>query len=77
MRISLSGGRVHQEDCKAAVTKIKKLNDTDAEENCSRDRRQKNRPSKQDSERSSDEDVEVPKTQKHPYQNGRKVDAKS
>uniref|UniRef100_A0A671SK19 Bromodomain and WD repeat-containing protein 3-like n=1 Tax=Sinocyclocheilus anshuiensis TaxID=1608454 RepID=A0A671SK19_9TELE len=42
----------------------------------SRDRRQKNRPSKQDSERSSDEDVEVPKTLKHPYQNGRKVDAK-
>ncbi|XP_016397439.1 bromodomain and WD repeat-containing protein 3 isoform X2 [Sinocyclocheilus rhinocerous] len=62
---------------KAAVTKIKKLNDTDAEEeNCSRDRRQKNRPSKQDSERSSDEDVEMPKTLKHPYQNGRKVDAK-
>uniref|UniRef100_A0A671KZ97 Bromodomain and WD repeat-containing protein 3-like n=1 Tax=Sinocyclocheilus anshuiensis TaxID=1608454 RepID=A0A671KZ97_9TELE len=62
---------------KAAVSKIKKLNDTDAEEeNCSRDRRQKNRPSKQDSEKSSDEDVEVPRTQKHPYQNGRKVDAK-
>ncbi|KTG35239.1 hypothetical protein cypCar_00016718 [Cyprinus carpio] len=59
---------------KAAVTKIKKLNDTDAEEeNCSRVQRQKNRPSKQDSERSSDEDVEVPKTQKHPYQNGRKL----
>uniref|UniRef100_A0A8C1Q6Q2 Bromodomain and WD repeat domain containing 1 n=1 Tax=Cyprinus carpio TaxID=7962 RepID=A0A8C1Q6Q2_CYPCA len=59
---------------KAAVTKIKQLNDTDAEEeNCSRVQRQKNRPSKQDSERSSDEDVEVPKTQKHPYQNGRKL----
>ncbi len=62
---------------KAAVTKIKKLNDIDAkEENCPRDRRQKNRPSRQDSERSSDEEVEVPKTQKNPYQNGRKVDAK-
>ncbi|XP_052432071.1 bromodomain and WD repeat-containing protein 3 [Carassius gibelio] len=59
---------------KAAVTKIKKLNDTDAEEeNSSRVQRQKNRPSKQDSEGSSDEDVEVPKIQKHPYQNGRKM----
>uniref|UniRef100_A0A8C1RW95 Bromodomain and WD repeat domain containing 1 n=1 Tax=Cyprinus carpio TaxID=7962 RepID=A0A8C1RW95_CYPCA len=62
---------------KAAVSKIKKLNDTDAEEeNCSRDRRQKNRPSKQDSEKSSEEYDEVPRTQKHPYQNGRKVDPK-
>ncbi|KAL0173729.1 hypothetical protein M9458_029697, partial [Cirrhinus mrigala] len=62
---------------KAAVSKIKKMNDTDAEEeNCSRDRRQKNWPSKQESERSSDEDVKVSRTQKHPHQNGRKVDAK-
>ncbi|XP_051717573.1 bromodomain and WD repeat-containing protein 3 isoform X1 [Ctenopharyngodon idella] len=63
---------------KAAVSKIKKLNDTDAEEeeNCSRDRHQKPRQSKQDSEKSSEEDVEVPRTQKHPHQNGRKVDTK-
>ncbi|KAL1260016.1 hypothetical protein QQF64_007843 [Cirrhinus molitorella] len=62
---------------KAAVSKIKKLNDTDAEEeNCYRDRRQKTWQSKQDSEMSSDEDVEVSRTQKHPHQNGRKVDAK-
>ncbi|XP_073673576.1 bromodomain and WD repeat-containing protein 3 [Garra rufa] len=62
---------------KAAVSKIKKLNDTDVEEeNCSRDRRQKTWPSQQDSERSSDEDVEVSRTQKHPHQNGRKVNAK-
>ncbi|XP_067306193.1 bromodomain and WD repeat-containing protein 3 isoform X2 [Pseudorasbora parva] len=63
---------------KAAVSKIKKLNDTDAEEeeNCSKARHQKHRQSKQGSDKSSEEDVEVPRTQKHPHQNGRKVKAK-
>ncbi|XP_056329070.1 bromodomain and WD repeat-containing protein 3 isoform X2 [Danio aesculapii] len=63
---------------KAAVSKIKNLNDTDAEEeeNSTRDRRQKHRPIKQESEYSSDEDVETTRTLKHPHQNGRKMDVK-
>ncbi|XP_051521573.1 bromodomain and WD repeat-containing protein 3-like isoform X6 [Myxocyprinus asiaticus] len=62
---------------KAAFSKLKKLNHSDAEEkNCSRERHQKHRPSKQDSERSSYDDAEVPNAQKHPHQNGKKVDVK-
>ncbi|XP_051965778.1 bromodomain and WD repeat-containing protein 3-like [Xyrauchen texanus] len=58
---------------KAAFSKIKELNDSDAEEeNCCRERNPTPHPSKQDSERSSDEDVEVPNAKKHPHQNGRK-----
>ncbi|KAK7172228.1 hypothetical protein R3I93_004517 [Phoxinus phoxinus] len=70
--------KYNRKTAKAAVSKIKKLNDTDAEEeeNCSRNRRQKPRQSKQESEKSSEEEVEVPRTQKHPHQNGRKVYAK-
>ncbi|XP_051534909.1 bromodomain and WD repeat-containing protein 3 [Myxocyprinus asiaticus] len=59
---------------KAAFSKIKKLNHSDAEEeNCSREQNQKHQPSKQDSDRSSDEDVEVPNAKKHPHQNGRRM----
>lgn len=61
---------------KAAVSKIKKLNHSDGEEheNHSRDQRQKHQSSKQDT-RSSDEDEE-PRAQKHPHQNGRKLEVK-
>ncbi|KAI7800747.1 bromodomain and WD repeat-containing protein 3 [Triplophysa rosa] len=61
---------------KAAVSKIKKLNHSDAEEreNHPRNQRQKHQSCKQETRR-SDEDEE-PRAKKHPHQNGRKMEVK-
>ncbi|KAL7842664.1 hypothetical protein SRHO_G00243530 [Serrasalmus rhombeus] len=74
---SISIRKVVRKSTRAAVSKIKQLDESETEEeegNRSRTRRQRNLPCEQEASKSSDEETEAPKAEKHPHQNGRKVD---
>ncbi|XP_066508163.1 bromodomain and WD repeat-containing protein 3-like isoform X1 [Hoplias malabaricus] len=71
---SISRRKSVRKTARAAASKIKQLTESE-EENRSRMRRQKNFTKKQESSRSSEEDSDALKHEKHLHQNGGKVDA--
>ncbi|KAK3513530.1 hypothetical protein QTP70_016463 [Hemibagrus guttatus] len=71
---SISRRKPIRKTARVAVCKIKQINDSDEEETHCRTRRQRNHPSSANTSNMSDEETETPKAEKHPHQNGRKLD---
>ncbi|XP_034170541.2 bromodomain and WD repeat-containing protein 3 isoform X3 [Pangasianodon hypophthalmus] len=72
---SISRRKLIRKTARVAVCKIKQINESDEEEeNHCRTRRRRNHPSNPNTSKMSDEEMETPKAEKHPHQNGRKLD---
>ncbi|XP_060761728.1 bromodomain and WD repeat-containing protein 3 isoform X2 [Neoarius graeffei] len=72
---SISRRKLIRKTARVAVCKIKRINESDEEEeNHCRTRRRRNHPSNPNTSKMSDEETETPKLEKHPHQNGRKLD---
>ncbi|XP_017351454.2 bromodomain and WD repeat-containing protein 3 isoform X2 [Ictalurus punctatus] len=72
---SISRRKLIKKTARDAVCKLKRINESDEEEeNQCRTRRRRNHPSNPNTSKTSDEETETPEAEKHPHQNGRKLD---
>lgn len=72
---SISRRKLIRKTARVAVCKIKQLHESDEDEESEcRTRRRKYHPSNQNTSKMSDEEPETPKAEKHPHQNGRRLD---